>query len=156
MTTVQQTVDQLQREAMTYFQTMPLPKGIIVEVWSIDENVTDTCQVGDCDLVGFVFIGSHRFCVGHGSIMISGLMGRRRHVSIDVARPVELVEKPVETSNNLTETTLEYLRFIAQHRGGTITVDMARRARGLVTMWERQGTDTIERRQDDGTIQPEV
>lgn len=142
MTTMQQTADQLQHEAVTYFQTMSLlPEGLVVEVWSIDENVTSLCQADNCDRIGFVFIGSHRFCVGHGSIMITGLMGRRRHVSIDIARPIELVEQPVEMSNNLTEMTLEYLRFIAQQRGGTVTVDMARRARGLVTMWERQGGD---------------
>lgn len=137
MTTAQQTVNQLQREAMTYFQTMPLPKGLVVEVWSIDDNVTDTCQVEDCGLIGFVFIGSHRFCVGHVSIMISGLPVGRRHVSIDVARPIE---KSVDTPNNLTEMTVEYLRFIDQQKGSTVTVDMARRARGLVTMWERQVT----------------
>jgi len=116
---------------------MPLPAHVVVEVWSTDEDLGGKCLDPQCDRVGFVYIAGQPYCVDHGSIIVTDMpKGARRHVSVDIGRPISLLDTKAP---EVIKTTKAFLQYVVDRSGSTVTVDMARRASGLLSLLEKAG-----------------
>jgi hypothetical protein len=133
-TLIDPTPDQVQHEAVTYFRTMDLPGHIVLEVWSVDEDSGVMCLDPRCFKVGFVHISNQSYCLGHAALVIMGMPdASRRHISVDVARPI-LVPRELTEQQDVIQTTIRFLQFVTARSGSSVTTDMARRARGLISL----------------------
>ena len=126
-----------QSEAVHYFRTMLLPSHVVVEVWSTDEDCGEKCLDPKCERIGFIYIAGQPYCVRHGSIIVDDMpKGARRHVSIDVGRPITCL---ATKAPDVLDSTKAFLRYVVDRSGSTVTVDMARRASGLLALLEKAG-----------------
>ena len=132
------TPEQIQQEAVSYFRTLKMPDHVVPEVWSIDEDSGEKCLDPRCSRVGYVFVALQCYCLGHASMVLLGMSdGPRLHTAIDVARPILAPVVHRQSKSELLERTLDYLRYVSDRKGSTVTVDMAVRARGLVQLWSK-------------------
>lgn len=112
-----------QVETAHYFRTMPLPDHVVVEVWSTDEDCGEKCLDPQCFAVGFVHIAGQPYCLRHARLVVTGMPeGARRHVSIDVGRPII---NSVVDDDKLIDTLKEARRvlasFIERGNGSLVT-----------------------------------
>jgi hypothetical protein len=131
MPTKIKTPAELQAEAHEYFRTLRTQAAVAVEIWATDEDAGDRCQ-RNCHRVGHVIVSragiTENLCVPHTAALVLDL--HEGTVTLDIARPI-LIPDELAASEDLLELTRNFLYFIADNKGATISSFIYERATAL-------------------------
>jgi hypothetical protein len=131
MPTKIQTPAELQADAHEYFRTLRTRATVALEIWATDEDAGERCQ-RNCHRVGHIIVSrtgiTENLCVGHASILVMDLQDGT--ATIDIARPI-LIPDELAASEDLLELTRNFLYFVADQKGRTVTSFMYERATAL-------------------------